>query len=178
MGNAAKSHKTSVVKSKSELFSGLLTEHKERIYWLVRKMVLNHEDANDITQNVFLKVWKNLDGFKGGSSHYTWIHRIGVNESLNFLEKKKRTVNTSELNEHLFESLVSDIYFNGDDEIKKLYKAVLTLPDKQRLVFNLKYFENKKFSELSEITGTSEGALKASYHLAVKKITALLKNED
>jgi len=166
------------LKSKSELFTDLVSEHKERIYWLVRKMVLNHDDANDITQDVFLKVWKNLDSFKGQSSYYTWIHRIGVNESLNFLEKKKRKINTSELNEHLFEKLTSDTYFDGDEEVKKLHKVVLSLPNKQRLVFNLKYFENRKFSEISEITGTSQGALKASYHLAVKKITALLKDES
>ena len=141
-------------------------------------MVLNHEDANDVTQEVFLKVWKNLDKFKGNSSYYTWIHRIGVNESLNFLEKSKRKVNSSELNEHLFDSLVSDVYFDGDQELKKLHQAILTLPDKQRLVFNLKYFEERKFTDISDITGTSVGALKASYHLAVKKITALLKDED
>jgi len=164
--------------TKSELFTRLVKEHKERIYWLVRKMVLKHEDANDVTQEVFLKVWKNLDKFKGESTYYTWIHRIGINESLTFIEKSKRKVNNSELSEHLFESLVADTYFDGDEEVKKLHKAILTLPDKQRLVFNMKYFENRKFSEISELTETSQGALKASYHLAVKKITALLKNED
>ena len=123
-------------------------------------------------------MWKNLDQFKGESSYYTWIHRIAVNESLNFLEKKKRKINTSEFNQYLFETLTSDSYFDGDEEIKKLHKAVLTLPDKQRLVFNLKYFENRKYQEISEITGTSEGALKASYHLAIKKITSMIKNES
>ena len=164
--------------SKSEVFSDLLSENKERIYWLIRKMVLTHEDANDVTQDVFLKVWKNLDSFKGKSSHYTWIHRIAINESLNFLEKKKKRLNASELGEHLFNSLVSDEYFDGDIGIKKLHEALLSLPDKQRLVFNLKYFENRKYSEIANITQTSEGALKASYHIAVNKITALLKNED
>ncbi len=163
---------------KADLFSELLSVNKERIYWLVRKMVLSHEDANDVTQDVFIKVWGNLDNFKGNSSHYTWIHRIAINESLNFLDKKKRTLNTSELGEHLFNSLVSDEYFDGDLGIKKLHKALLTLPEKQRLVFNLKYFENRKYSEIADIKQTSEGALKASYHIAVKKITALLKNEE
>ena len=163
--------------SKADQFSEILTENKERIYWLVRKMVLVHDDANDVTQDVFLKVWKSLDSFKGESSYYTWVHRIAVNESLNFLEKKKRRLNTSELNEHLFNCLISDEYFNGDEEIKKLHNAILRLPDKQRLVFNMKYFEAKKYSEISKLTGTSEGALKASYHLAVKKITLLLTNE-
>lgn len=163
---------------KTELFSDLLSENKERIYWLIRKLVISHEDANDITQDVFLKVWKSLDNFKGNSSHYTWMHRIAINESLNFLEKKKKRLNTSELGEHLFNSLVSDEYFDGDVGIKKLHKALLTLPEKQRLVFNLKYFENRKYSEIADITETSEGALKASYHIAVKKITVLLKNED
>lgn len=178
MAKPAFTHIDNPVKSKNQLFTELVNEHKERVYWLVRKMVLNHEDANDVTQNVFLKVWKSLDKFKGQSSYYTWIHRIGVNESLNFLEKNKRKVNTSELNEHLFENMVSDPYFDGDEEVKKLHRAVLTLPDKQRLVFNLKYFENRKFTEIAELTDTSQGALKASYHLAVKKITNLLKNED
>ncbi len=161
----------------NDRFNILVKEFSERVYWTIRRMVLVHEDANDVTQEVFLKVWKNLKEFKGQSSYYTWIHRIAINESLNFLEKKKRRVNTSEWNEHFFSSLTSDSYFNGDEEIKKLYKALLTLPDKQRLVFNLKYFDNKKYSEIAEITGTSEGALKASYHLAVKKVKEFLKNE-
>ena len=136
-----------------------------------------HEDANDVTQDVFLKVWKNMDTFKGDSTYGTWVHRIAVNESLNFLDKKKRTLNTTQWKELLFENLQSDIYFNGDEEIQKLYKALLTLPEKQRLVFNLKYFENKKYSQIAEITETSEGALKASYHLAVKKIKSFLEHE-
>jgi len=163
--------------SKKSLFSDLLKENKERVYWLVRKMVLIHEDADDVTQNVFIKVWKNLESFKGQSSYYTWIHRIAVNESLNHLEKKKRKPQNTEFNEVLYERLVSDPYFDGDEEIKKLHLALLKLPDKQRLVFNLKYFEDLTYSDISEITETSVGALKASYHHAVKKITALLKDE-
>lgn len=163
--------------NKTELFTNLVDELSERIYWVIRKLVLVHEDANDVTQDVFLKVWKNLDKFKGDSTYNTWVHRIAINESLNFLDKKKRTLTTTQWNERLFEELKSDVYFNGDEQLEKLYKALLTLPEKQRLVFNLKYFEDKKYSEIAELTETSEGALKASYHLAVKKIKAFLEHE-
>ncbi|MFK7755366.1 MAG: RNA polymerase sigma factor [Flavobacteriales bacterium] len=163
--------------SKTALFTSLVDQLSERVYWVVRKMVLVHEDANDVTQEVFLKVWRNLDKFKGESTHSTWVHRIAVNESLNFLDKKKRRLSTSSFNEHLFSELKADVYFDGDEQVLKLHKALLTLPEKQRLVFNLKYFEDKKYSEIAEITQTSEGALKASYHLAVKKIKAILEHE-
>lgn len=162
--------------SKTERFNSLVEKFSERIYWTVRKMVLVHDDANDVTQEVFLKVWKNLDGFKGESSPYTWLHRIAINESLNFIDKKKRKIGNSEWSEHQFSSLISDDYFDGDEEIKKLHKVLLTLPDKQRLVFNLKYFEDKPYAEIAELTGTSIGALKASYHIAVKKIKEILSD--
>ncbi len=170
--------KHNIHKSKSDTFSELLSSEKEKVYWLVRRMVLVHEDANDVTQEVFLKVWKSLDKFKGESTYSTWIHRIAVNESLNFLQKKKRRLNTSELNEHLFSELKADVYFNGDEELEKFYTLLLTLPEKQRLVFNMKYFDDLSYAEIAEVTGTSEGALKASYHLAVKKLKILLTNES
>ena len=133
---------------------------------------MNHDDADDIMQNVYIKVWKNVGAFREDSSLYTWLFRIATNESLSFLQKHRRqsVFSTSEISEHLAESLESDQYFDGDDIQKKLQMAVIQLPEKQRLVFNMKYFDEMKYEEMSEILQTSVGALKASFHHAVKKI--------
>lgn len=153
-------------------FNLLTREFQERIYWHVRKMVIDHEDANDLVQDIFVKIWKNLDKFREESKLYTWIYRIATNECLNFLSKKKRKflIPVHDVAAELSSKLDNSANVDGDEIQLLLQKAILTLPDKQRVVFNLKYFDELKFEEIAEITQTSVGALKASYHLAVKKI--------
>ena len=142
------------------------------MYWHIRKMVISHEDADDVLQEVFVKVYKNLNGFREASQLYTWIYRIATNESLTHLNRKKKRQGLAydDINQELENNLVSGSYISGDEIQMKLQKALLTLPDKQRLVFNMKYFDDLKYDEIAKITGTSVGALKASYHLAVKKL--------
>ena len=165
---------------KDQAFKQLVNTYKRRLYWHVRKIVLNHDDADDVLQNVFIKVYKNIDGFKGDSKLYSWLYRIATNESITHINQKaKRSHITSEaLQQQVIENLPNDVYFDGDEISIKLQKAIATLPQKQQLVFNMKYFDDLTYEELSEILETSVGALKASYHLAVKKITAFLKSED
>ncbi|MCE7993234.1 MAG: RNA polymerase sigma factor [Roseivirga sp.] len=163
---------------KSRAFSALVQKYQQRMYWHIRKMVIDHEDADDVLQEVFVKVYKNLEGFREASQLYTWIYRIATNEALTHLNKKKKrqALAYEDVNQELANNLVSGSYISGDEIQLKLQKALLTLPDKQRLVFNMKYFDDLKYDEISEITGTSVGALKASYHLAVKKIEQYLCN--
>ena len=157
----------------------LLKAYQQRVYWHIRKMVIDHDDADDITQDVFIKVWNNIESFREDSKLYTWIYRIATNESLNFLAKKKRRffLPIHDVANELIGKLDQSQDFTGDEIAMKLQKALLQLPDKQRLVFNMKYFDEMKFSEIAEITGTSEGALKASYHHAVKKIENILTED-
>ena len=158
-------------------FSLLVKTYQERIYWLIRRMVVNHEDTDDLVQETFLKVWKNIGNFKGRSALFTWIYRIATNEALGFLKSKKRKliISFETLESHLSRSLNSDNYFTGDEIQKKLQQAIIKLPEKQRIVFNMKYFEELKFEEISAIMGTSVGALKANYHHAVKKIENFMR---
>jgi RNA polymerase sigma-70 factor (ECF subfamily) len=155
-----------------KVFEIILDRYTTKVYWHVRRIVIRHEDADDVTQNTFIKVWKNLHGFRGDAKLYTWIYRIATNEALHFIQQKKQKLNVSlnETGEILIEQLHADSYFNGNQAELKLQEAILALPDKQRLVFNMKYFQHLKYEEMSAILGTSVGALKASYHLAVKKI--------
>jgi RNA polymerase sigma-70 factor (ECF subfamily) len=157
-------------------FNLLVRKYQQKVYWLVRKMVIDHDDANDLTQDVFVKVWKNLPNFQGNSQLYTWIYKIASNECLTFLGKKRRRffIPIGDVNKELSNKLDSGNHISGDEIQIKLQKALLTLPDKQRLVFNMKYFDEMKYEEISEVVGTSVGALKASYHLAVKKIEEFL----
>lgn len=157
-------------------FEKLVAEYSERLYWQIRKMVLSHDDANDILQDTFIKAWMNIDNFRGESKLTTWLYRIAINESITFLNKKRNQNNISVDDEDSFllNTLESDTYFDGDEAQKLLQKAILTLPDKQRLVFQMKYFEEMKYEEMSDILGTSVGALKASYHHATKKIEKFL----
>lgn len=159
-------------------FSKLVTLYKERLYWHIRNMVKNHEDTNDILQNVFVKIYKNIKNFKGDSKLYSWMYRIATNESITFLNKKaqKYNISNSELTQQLVENLKADPYYEGDEIQLKLQKAIATLPQKQQQVFNMKYFQELKYKEISNILETSEGALKASYHIATKKIEDFLKN--
>lgn len=160
-------------------FNLLVREYQERIYWHVRKMVIDHDDADDLVQEIFVKVWKNLGSFREDAKLFTWIYRIATNECLTFLKKKKRKylVPIHDVEQELSEKLDEDVSISGDEVELKLQKALLTLPEKQRLVFNMKYFDDLKFREVSEITGTSVGALKASYHHAVKKIEEFVTHD-
>lgn len=165
--------------SKEKGFRMLMEKYQERLYWLIRKMVIDHEDANDVLQNVFIKVWKNLHRFKGNAQLYTWLYRIATNETYTFLkDKRKRTTSSleDETNE-LSNRLKADDYFRGDDIQEMLQRAIATLPDKQKMVFNLRYFEEMPYEEMSEALETSVGALKASYHHAVKKVESFLKDQ-
>ena len=153
-------------------FNMLVRAYQQKVYWLVRKMVIDHDDADDLTQEVFIKIHKAIDNFRGDSQLYTWIYRIATNECLTFLAKKKRRffLPLEDVSKELSSKIDSAPYLTGDDIQKKLQKALLTLPDKQRLVFNMKYYDDLPYEDISQITNTSVGALKASYHHAVKKI--------
>ena len=158
--------------TQASAFTKLLTDYKERLYWHIRKIVIEHDDADDVLQNTFVKVFQNINGFKGNSSIYTWMYKIATNEALNLIKKKSKHYGVS--NEEWIETKVSrlesDSYFDGDELSIRLQIAVAKLPEKQRLVFNMKYFDEMKYDNISEILGTSVGGLKASYHHAVKKI--------
>ena len=158
--------------SRNKAFSAMVARYGERLYWHIRKIVVVHEDADDVLQNTFLKAWKGLESFKGESQLYTWLYRIATNESINFLNQKRgrQMMSVEDVGYELSQSLHHDAYFSGDELQFQLQKAILSLPEKQRLVFNMKYFDDTPYEEMSEILGTSVGALKASYHHAVKKI--------
>ena len=164
--------------SRNYAFNLLVRQYQQKVYWHIRKMVIDHEDANDLTQDTFIKVWKGLENFKGDSQLFTWLYRIATNECLNHLAKKKRRffLPINDITEELSNKLEDTNMVSGDEIQLKLQKALLTLPDKQRLVFNMKYYDELKYDDIAEITGTSVGALKASYHLAVKKVEEFLKN--
>ena len=161
-------------------FNQIVRTYQQRVYWMVRKIVIDHDDANDITQEVFIKAWNALDKFRGDSKLFTWLFRIAHNESINFLKKKRRRyfVPINDVEGELADKLHSDPLIGGDEIQLKLQQAILTLPEKQRLVFNYRYFEEMPYEEMSEITGTSVGALKASYHWATKKIEDFLSKTD
>ncbi len=158
-------------------FKLLMQTYQERLYWHIRRMVFEHEDANDVIQNTFIKVYKSIHKFEGKSKLYTWLYRIATNEAITFLNKKKKISTASLDNEeyNLDNQLKADEYFDGDEIQRKLYEALDQLPEKQKAVFNLRYFEEMSYAEMSDILGTSVGGLKASYHHAVKKIEIYLK---
>ena len=169
-----------IEKTRDEAFNLLLKKYQQKIYWHIRRLVLNHDDCDDLLQEVFVKVWKNLDKFRNDSQLYTWIYRIATNESITFLNKQKLKNNTplDDVSLELAENLVASSYFNGAKLELKLQKAILTLPEKQRLIFNMKYFGDMKYEEISQVLGTSVGALKASFHIAAKKIEAFITNDE
>ena len=166
-------------RKRNEAFSLLVDKYKQRLYWHLRKMVIVHEDADDLLQNTFIKIWNNLSDFRGDSSIFTWCYRIATNEALNHLNKKRMELMSSfeDLESVMSRKVDEDTLFAGDEIQKRLQKSILTLPDKQRLVFNMKYYDNMKYEEMAKILNTSVGALKASYFHAVKKIEAIIKNE-
>lgn len=165
--------------TKEKGFRFLVEMYQKRVYGVIRKMVIIHEDADDLTQMTFIKAFKNIQNFQGNSSIFTWLYRIATNESLNFLEKKKKRFffNIEDHQELMKNYIESSPLIDGEVIEKKLQKALLNLPEKQRLVFNLKYFDDLSYDDISKITDTSVGALKASYHHAVKKIEQELKIE-
>lgn len=167
-------------KTKEVAFKQLLSLYKERLYWHIRKIVISHDDADDVLQNTFIKIFKNINNFKRDSKLYSWMYRIATNESITFINKraKEKNVDITEYQQQLVSSLDSDNWFTGDEIQLILQKAIATLPQKQQLVFNMKYFNEMKYNQISEILETSVGALKASYHIAVKKIEQFIKNHN
>lgn len=160
-------------------FAEVVDQYGEQLYWKVRRIVLNHDDANDIMQNVFLKAWNSLDDFQSRSKVSTWLYRIAINEALDFVRHQKRQPEVSADDDmSVAKMLLADDYFDGDQTEAMLQEAISRLPDVQRAVFNLRYFDEMKYSEMSAILNTSAGALKASYHIAVKKITEFFNNRD
>lgn len=158
-------------------FSILVKQFQERLYWHVRNIVKNHDDADDVLQNVFIKVYRNIDKFKGDSKLYTWLYRIASNEAITFINKlaRQQSITSEELQTTIINNLESDVYFEGNEIQLKLQRAIATLPPKQQQVFQMKYFEDITYDAMSEILETSVGALKSSYHIATKKITEHLK---
>ena len=165
------------VQTKEQAFRVLIKEYKERLYWHIRKIVISHDDTDDVLQNTFIKVFRGIDNFKQDSKLYSWMYRIATNESITFLNKRARERNTdiSEIKQELVTSLSSDNWFTGDEIQLILQKAIATLPEKQQLVFNMKYFDSMKYDDMSKVLDTSVGALKASYFHAVKKIEKYIK---
>lgn len=159
-------------------FESIVREHSEQLYWQIRRIVLTHDDANDVLQNTFLKAWNAYDSFHGESKVSTWLSRIAINESLDFLRRNNHSTISTEDEPSISHTLLADPYFDGTEVEAMLQEAIAKLPDVQRTVFLLRYFEEMKFSEISQRLNTSEGALKASYHIAVKKIAEFFKSRD
>ncbi|MCQ2237750.1 MAG: sigma-70 family RNA polymerase sigma factor [Bacteroidaceae bacterium] len=164
--------------SRSKAFEQVVNDYSPQIYSLIRKMVLNHDDADDIIQEVYIKAWTSLDSFRGDSKISTWLYRISYNECLQFLQKKKKIISLDSEECSIVNQLMSDDYFDGDETEAQLQEAIQSLPEKQRFVFNLKYYQELKYEEISEICGTTIGALKTSYHFAVKKIEDFFNSHD
>lgn len=165
-------------KTQTRAFEEIVNHYSQPLYWQIRRLVVEHEDADDVLQNTFIKAWTNITAFRGESKLSTWLYKIAYNESLTFLNHKREQLSLDDLNSMVTETLESDPYFDGDETQLMLQEAINSLPDKQKAVFNMKYFEEMKYEEMSQITGTSVGALKASFHLAVKKIEEYFNNRD
>lgn len=161
-------------------FADVISRYSEPLYRQIRRMVASHDDAADLLQNTFMKAWMNIEGFKGTAKLSTWLHKIAINESLSFLEKERRRQSASLDDEEsgLVNTIMADEWIDGDELTRKLRIAIASLPEKQRLVFNMRYYDEMKYEQMSEILGTSVGALKASYHLAEKKIKEFFDNND
>lgn len=168
------------IQTKEKAFRILIKEYKERLYWHIRKIVISHDDADDVLQNTFIKIFKGIDNFKQDSKLYSWMYRIATNESITFINKRarERNIDITEMKQELVSNLQSDRWFSGNDIELILQEAVATLPEKQQLVFNMKYFDHMKYQEISDILDTSVGGLKASYFHAVKKIELFIKKNS
>ena len=164
--------------TKEKAFTSILKKYQEKLYWHVRRMVIDHEDANDVLQNVFIRVWNGLENFREASQLYTWLYRVATNETLTFLEQKKKrgSVSLSDVESGLNNKIVADKDFDGNKLEWKLQLGIQQLPEKQRIVFQLRYYDEMPYEEMSRVLETSEGALKASYHHAVKKIEDYIRN--
>ncbi len=167
-------------KTQRQAFGLIVRQYSEQLYWQVRRIVLNHDDADDVMQNAMLKAWNNIGSFRSDSKLSTWLYRIVINESLDFVRRQKNidAVSADNTETGIANMLTADRYFDGDEAQAKLQAAIARLPDVQRTVFNLRYYDDLKYSEISRILNTSEGALKASYHIAVKKISEYLLHND
>jgi len=163
-----------------QAFGDVIKTYTEPLYWQIRRMVQSHDDANDLLQNTFMKAWSSIENFRGDARLSTWLYKIAINESITFLERerKKHNLSIDDQEASLANTIEADPYFDGDELQHKLRLAIASLPEKQRLVFNMKYFDDLKYEDISNILGTSVGALKASYHLAVKKIEHFLSEQD
>lgn len=167
------------IAEKRKLFEQIVPQYSEKLYWAIRRIVLCHDDANDVLQNVFIKVWKGIDDFQNRSKLSTWLYRIAVNEALDFLRRQRNVASLDTVdNMSVADQLEADQFFDGDRAQVLLQEAIALLPDVQRVVFNLRYYDELKYTEISQMLDTSEGALKASYHIAVKKITAYMKEHQ
>ncbi|NQX91446.1 MAG: sigma-70 family RNA polymerase sigma factor [Flavobacteriales bacterium] len=165
---------------REKAFEQLMERVHQKVYYFIRRMVLDHDDASDVTQDVFIKAWKSLSTFRGESLFSTWVMRIAYNESITFINKKKRILGVplNEVQQHLSEKLEADVHYSGDEIQRKLQTAIASLPEKQKSVFIMRYYDEVPYKEMAEITGTSVGALKASYHHAAQKIEESLKKQD
>ena len=164
---------------RQKVFPTIVDQYSQALYWKIRSIVLTHDDADDVLQNTFLKAWKNLPTFQGKAKLSTWLYRIAINEALDFLRHQKTaTLSSADADLTVANRLMADDYFDGDKSQALLQEAIATLPDVQRTVFTLRYYDEMKYSEMSEILGTSEGSLKASYHVAVQKITDYVKRNE
>jgi RNA polymerase sigma-70 factor (ECF subfamily) len=163
--------------TKEQGFTAIIKKYQEKLYWHIRRLVVDHDDANDVLQNMFIKVWKGLENFREDSRLYTWMYRIATNECLSFIEQQKRraSVSMDEVGEGLANKVKADSNFDGNRLEWKLQLAIQQLPEKQRVVFNLRYYDEMPYEEMSRVLDTSEGALKASYHHAARKIEAFIK---
>lgn len=163
-----------------EAFGEVIRIYSEPLYRQIRRMVQTHDDANDLLQNTFMKAWQSIENFRGDAKLSTWLHKIAINESITFLEKERKRMGISldEEESHLVNLIEADTFVDGDELARKLREAIVSLPEKQRLVFNMRYYDEMKYEQMSEILGTSVGALKASYHLAVKKIEQFFEESD
>ncbi len=161
-------------------FNEVIRKYSEPLYWQIRRMVNSHDDANDLLQNTFFKAWSNIENFRGDAKLSTWLHKIAINESISFLERERKRLNVSLDDEsaHMIHTIEADTNVDGDELKKHLRKAIALLPEKQRLVFNMKYYDDITYEKMSEILGTSVGALKSSYHIAVKKIEQYFSQLD
>lgn len=167
-------------KTRNAAFGQIIQRYQRKLYWHIRRMVVDHDDTDDVLQNVFIKMWKGLESFKEDSQLYTWLYRVATNETLTFIKQRKAElfVRYGDVEYNIESKLTDDNYFRGDEIQKKLQLAIQTLPEKQRLVFNMKYFEEMKYEDMSAVLDTSVGALKASYHHAVKKIEEYIRNSN
>jgi RNA polymerase sigma factor (sigma-70 family) len=164
--------------TREKAFTAIIKKYQEKLYWHIRRMVVEHEDANDVLQNVFIRVWNGLDNFREDSQLYTWLYRIATNECLSYLEQQKRksAASLDEMESGLSNKIIADKYFDPNKLEWKLQLAIQQLPEKQRVVFTLRYYDEMPYEEMSRVLDTSEGALKASYHHAVKKIEDYILN--